>query len=62
MIDDEEEVAFRLWTADTGNASRIEWNVYGNRDKYQRMARAAIYYLRYDEGTRMGHHPTLFPT
>lgn len=41
MIDDEEEIAFRLWTADTGNASRIEWNIYGGKDRYMRMARAA---------------------
>lgn len=53
MHSDEEEVAFAIWTADTGNASRIEWNVFQRRDKYLRMARAAINVIRFDEGTRM---------
>ena len=42
MLDEEDEVAFSLFTADTGNASRVDWNLFGNRDKYERMARAAI--------------------
>jgi hypothetical protein len=52
MLDEEDELAFRLFTADTGNASRVEWNIFGNRDKYERMARVAINFIRFDEGTR----------
>jgi hypothetical protein len=50
---DEDELAFRLFTADTGNASRVEWNMFGNRDKYERLARVALNFIRHDEGTRM---------
>ncbi|MCK1585506.1 hypothetical protein IVB03_39620 [Bradyrhizobium sp. 168] len=49
---DEDELAFRLFTADTGDASRLGWAAFGNRDKYERMARVAIQFLRTDEGTR----------
>jgi hypothetical protein len=50
---DEDELAFRLFTADTGNASRVEWNMFGNRDKYERLAKVALNFIRFDEGTRM---------
>ncbi len=53
MFNEKDELAFRLFTADTGNASRVEWNMFGNRDKYERMARVAIDFIRLDEGTRM---------
>ena len=53
MLDEEDEVAFRLFTADTGNASRIDWNMFGNRDKYERMARVSINFIleRYGANT-----------
>lgn len=60
MEDQENELAFRLFTVETGNASRIYWNVYRNKDKYQRMARVAINYLAHDEGTRTAHESILF--
>jgi hypothetical protein len=44
-----------MWTADTGNASRIEWNVFQRKDKYLRMARVAIRVIRFDEGTRAAY-------
>lgn len=50
---DEDELAFRLFTADTGNASRVGWNMFGNRDKYERLAKVALNFIRLDEGTRM---------
>jgi len=44
MIDEENEIGFAIWTADTGNASRTEWNALGSggQDNWRRMARAAI--------------------
>ncbi|QDP67022.1 MAG: hypothetical protein Unbinned3138contig1000_64 [Prokaryotic dsDNA virus sp.] len=43
MLDEIDEVAFALWTADTGNASRADWiEAVSDHDRYQRMASAAI--------------------
>ena len=49
MINETEEVAFAMWTAETANASREEWNK-AEQDKWIRMARAAILTL---EGLRL---------
>lgn len=38
----EESVAFAIWTAATGNASYDDWLIFSSRDKFMRMARAAI--------------------
>lgn len=48
MINEEDEIAFVIWTADIGNASRSDFNALeeGKRDKWQRMARAAILQMR----------------
>jgi hypothetical protein len=46
---DEDELAFRLFTADTGNASRIGWNLFENRDKYERLAKVALNFMRHGD-------------
>lgn len=51
MDNEEDALAQKLFTADTGRASLIEWANFGNRDKYERMARVAINFLRHHEGT-----------
>jgi hypothetical protein len=38
----EQQVAFALFTADTGDASFPGWLAFKNKDKYERMARVAI--------------------
>lgn len=45
MLDEEEEVAFRIFTADTGNASRDGWEASRDKDHYRRFARAAMNFL-----------------
>jgi hypothetical protein len=46
MLDEVNEVAFVMWTAETGNASRQDWNLFEAKDKWERMARAAILRMR----------------
>lgn len=45
MLDLEDAVAFALFTADTGDASRRGWDAFANKDKYQRMARVAMHVI-----------------
>ena len=48
MFDLEDRVGFVMWTAETGNASRAEWELMGEgkQDKWLRMARVAIREVR----------------
>lgn len=46
MINEEDEIAFILWGVDTGNGSRRDWSAFESKDKYLRMARAAILQMR----------------
>ena len=46
MFDETDEIAFVIWTADTGNASRAEWGLSAQKDRWERMARAAIQRMR----------------
>jgi len=44
MLDETDEIAFVMWTAETGNSSRFVWDEMpeDRRDKWLRMARVAI--------------------
>lgn len=52
MFDEDDAIGFVLWTAETGNASRTDWDALRDhadgdgRDKWLRMARAAILRMR----------------
>lgn len=46
MLNEVDEIAFVMWTAETGNASRREWEAFDKKDKWERMARAAILRMR----------------
>lgn len=41
MHDAIEELAFKLFTADTGDASRAGWEAFANKDRYMRLANVA---------------------
>lgn len=41
MNDAIEELAFKLFTADTGDASRAGWDAFENKDRYMRLANVA---------------------
>lgn len=53
MLSEENEIAFALWTVETGNASRADWDREQNKDKFLRMARMAIRRI----GELRGSHP-----
>lgn len=46
MFDEVDAIAFEIWCVDTGNGSRADWLQYDEKDKYERMARAAILRMR----------------